>query len=582
MRLLIEQLRRHRLALAGVFVLATINQLLLLAEPHVLRLIIDRWVMRVASVAWPEFFRGVAGLVLAGAAIALLARIARIFQDYGASLIAQLVSTRIYATSVAHSLLLPFSVFEDQRSGELLYKIQKARIDAQSGITQLVRLYLAALAMLVVTVYGFYVHRVIGIAFVALVPLLGVAVFALGRPIRRQQMMITRDSAAIAGATTEALRNVELVKTLGVQQQEIARLDAANERLLSLEQNKLRLVRRFTFAEGTIMNSGRAVLLLVMAWVVHSREISVGEFLTFFLYAQFVFAPLSELGIVVGRYQEARATFATLDEIMDIEPEGSPAGATCVGTLEEIRLDGVTLEYPGARGPVVNRVDLVLRAGETVALAGPSGSGKSTVVKLLTSLLRPSSGSLTVNGVDIRNIDITDFRRRIGVVTQETFLFAGTIRENLTLVRADANDDQCREALRRASALPIIERGGHGLDTRIGEGGLRLSGGERQRIAIARALLRDPEFLIFDEATSNLDPISERAITATIRELSRTNAARLTLIVAHRLSTIAHADRVVVLSEGRVVESGTHRALLEASGIYARMHEQQSSGSHRT
>jgi ATP-binding cassette subfamily B protein len=581
MRLLLEQLRSHIPALAGVFALGTVNQLLLLAEPHVLRLIVDRWVVRVASVPWPVFFRGVLGLVLAGAAIALLARIARVFQDYGANMIAQRVSAKLYARSVAHSLLLPFHVFEDQRSGELLYKIQKARLDAQTGITQMVRFYLAGLAILVVTVYAFSVHRLIGIAFVALVPLLAVAVFALGRPIRRQQMAIARDAAKIAGSTTEAIRNVELVKTLGVQQQEIARLDAANEHLLGLEQRKLQVVRRFTFAEGTIMNTARAVLLLVMAAVVHSGDITVGEFLTFFLYAQWVFAPLSELGVVVGRYQEARATFATLDEIMDIQPESAPVDAPPVGTLQEIELEGVTFEYPGTGRPVLERIDLVLRAGETVALAGPSGSGKSSVVKLITGLLRPSAGTLLVNGLDARNVDITDYRRRIGVVTQETFLFAGTIRENLTLVQPDATDEACLAALRRASALSIIERGGLGLDTRIGEGGLRLSGGERQRIAIARALLRDPELLIFDEATSNLDPISERAITATIRELAVTNAARMTLIIAHRLSTIAHADRIIVLSEGKVVESGTHRALLTASGLYARMHEQQNAAHQR-
>lgn len=581
MRLLVQQLRSHIPALAGVFALGTVNQLFLLVEPHVLRLIVDRWVMRAAAVPWPLFFRGVLGLVLAGAAIALLARIARIFQDYGANMIAQRVSTKLYARSVAHSLLLPFNVFEDQRSGELLYKIQKARLDAQTGITQMVRLYLAALAILVVTIYAFSVHTLIGVAFVALVPLLAAAVFALGRPIRRQQMAIARDAARIAGSTTEAIRNVELVKTLGVQQQEIARLDAANEHLLGLEQRKLRVVRRFTFAEGTIMNTARAVLLLVMASVVHSGEITVGEFLTFFLYAQWVFTPLSELGVVVGRYQEARATFATLDEIMNIEPEPAPVDAPPVGTLQEIELEGVTFEYPGTGRPVLERIDLLLRAGETVALAGPSGSGKSSVVKLITALLRPSAGTLLVNGLDARNVDVTDYRRRIGVVTQETFLFAGTIRENLTLVQPDATDEACLAALRRASALSIVERGGLGLDTRIGEGGLRLSGGERQRIAIARALLRDPELLIFDEATSNLDPISERAITATIRELAAANAARMTLIIAHRLSTIAHADRIIVLSEGKVVESGTHRALLAASGLYARMHEQQNAAHHR-
>jgi ATP-binding cassette subfamily B protein len=574
MRILLEQLRTQRGPLAVVFALATVNQLLLLVEPHVLRLIVDRWVMRLDTVPLRPFFQGVATLVLAGMGIALLARVARTCQEYGANMIAQRVSTGLYARTIAHSLHLPFAVFEDQRSGELLHKIQRARQDAQTGIGQLVRLYLAGVAMLAVTTYAFYVHHFLGIAFVSLVPLLAGSVYLLSRPIRAQQMAITRAAAGVAGSTVEAIRNVELVKSLGVQRQEVERLDAANERLLALEQKKLRLVRLFTFAEGTIMNTGRASLLLVMLWLVHARAITVGEFLTLFLYAQWLFAPLSELGAVVGRYQEARATLATLDEVLDIAQETDSPQSVRTGSLEEIRLENVSLEYAGGRRAAVSAFDLVLRAGETVALVGPSGSGKSSVVKLLTALYRPSTGTITINGIDSAAVDIADHRSRIGLVTQETYLFAGTLRENLTLVRPDATDEQCIEALRRAAGMQILERGGRGLETKIGEGGLKLSGGERQRIAIARALLREPELLIFDEATSNLDPISERSITGTIRDLATSGAARITVIVAHRLSATTHADRVIVMSEGALAESGTHGSLMEKAGLYARMHGQ--------
>ena len=578
MRLLVQHLRRHTAALAAVFALATVNQLLLLAEPQILRLVIDRYVVRASTMPWPVFIRGTMTLVAAAVAIALVARIARNLHEYMAGVIAHRVGTRVYAGSVAHSLLLPFRVVEDHRSGELLQKMQKARLDAQHAITHMVRLYLAAIAMIAVTIYAFVVDAFLGAVFVLLFALLAVFVLVVSRPIRNQQKTITLESAALAGSTTETMRNVELVKSLGLQLQEIARLDSANERIHGLEKRKLRLVRAFSFAEGTVMNLARAALLVAMLVLVHRQAITTGEFLTFFLYAQWVFAPLAELGTIVVRYQEARATFDTLDEIMDIAPEAQPVESTPVGPLEEIAFSDVTLRYGSAPKAAVDRLDLRLRAGETVAIVGQSGSGKSSIVKLLTGLYQPTSGELTINGVAMRSIDIDDLRRRMGLVTHDTHLFAGTIRDNLLLVRADATDEQCLEALARAAATPIVERGGEGLDTRIGEGGLKLSGGERQRIAVARALLRDPELLIFDEATSNLDSITERAITTTIREIVSSHAARITLLVAHRLSTIAHADRIVVLADGRIVESGTHASLLAGGGLYASLWREQSLG----
>ena len=578
MRLLFEHVRRHTAALCGVFVLATVNQLLLLAEPQILRVVIDRFVVPAATIPWPVFFRGVLTLVGAAVVVALLARVARNLHEYGTSVIAQRVGARLYAGSVAHSLLLPFGVVEDQRSGELLQKMQKARIDAQAGITQAVRIYLAAVAIIAVTTYAFIVHRLLGILFLLLVPVIAAFVLAISRPIRRQQKKIALDTAALAGSTTETMRNLELVKSLGIAEQEISRLDRANERILALEERKLRLVRVFSFAEGTVMNLARAVLLVVMLTLVHRGAITTGEFLTFFLYSQSFFAPLAELGAMVVRYQESRATFDTLDEVMSIAPEVKVSDAEPLGALTKIELNDVTLRYGGGGRAALDGVDLDIRAGETVAIVGPSGSGKSSIVKLLAGLYPPSAGTITVNDIDVNRIDIDTLRRRIGLVTHDTSLFAGTVRENLLLVRADATDAQCLQAAAQASAMPILERGGKGLDTVIGEGGLKLSGGERQRIAIARALLREPELLIFDEATSNLDSMTERAITSTIREIASSGAARMTIIVAHRLFAIAHADRIIVLANGRVVERGTHEALLRHDGLYATMWREQSQG----
>jgi ATP-binding cassette subfamily B protein len=265
-----------------------------------------------------------------------------------------------------------------------------------------------------------------------------------------------------------------------------------------------------------------------------------------------------------------------LEEVLAIPPAPKPAEPVAVGALMRVAFEDVDFTYPSASTPSLESIDLEIRGGETVAFVGPSGSGKTSLVKLLVGLYRPSSGSLTVNGIDIEKIDSDELRGRIGLVTQDTQLFAGTIRDNLLFVNPAATDEQCIEVLRQAAALPIIERGGKGLEKKIGEGGIKISGGERQRLAIARALLREPELMIFDEATSSLDSITEKAITETIRELTTHGHRRMTVLVAHRLSTIAHAQRIHVLAKGRIVETGTHTSLLALNGLYAALWREQS------
>jgi ATP-binding cassette subfamily B protein len=302
---------------------------------------------------------------------------------------------------------------------------------------------------------------------------------------------------------------------------------------------------------------------------VYRHAITTGEFLTLFLYSQTVLAPLHDLGLIVARQQEVRATMETVGDMLEIPGEARAHAAGRVGPLTQIALEDVTLRHD--RVVALDGVDLVLRAGETVAFVGPSGAGKSSIVKLVFGLYLPTEGRVRWNGADIRELDLVQLRRRIGVVTHDTHLFAGTVRDNLRFVKPEATDDECMTALACAAALPIIAA--DGLDTRIGEGGIKLSGGERQRIAIARAMLRKPELIVFDEATSNLDSMTERAITSTIRDVGRT--ARMTIIVAHRLSTVVHADRIVVLERGRIAESGSHASLLASGGLYAAMWREQ-------
>jgi ATP-binding cassette subfamily B protein len=422
------------------------------------------------------------------------------------------------------------------------------------------------------------VHWSIGISYLLLAPCLGTLMFFISRRIKTQQRAIVTQTAELAGSTTETLRNVELVKSLGLENQEIDRLNKVNAGILDLELKKVRFLRFYSFLQGTLINSTRAGLLFLMLWLVFTKAITLGEFYALFFYSFAIFSPLAELGAIIAQYQEARASMEKLEEVLAIPPAPKPENPAVVGPLRRVLFHDVSFTYPSASTPSLESVDLEIHAGETVAFVGPSGSGKTSLVKLLVGLYRPTSGRLAFNGVDIAQVDQDELRARIGLVTQETQLFAGTIRDNLLFVNPRATDAECIEVLRQAAALPIIERGGKGLDTKIGEGGIKISGGERQRLAIARALLRNPELMIFDEATSSLDSITEKAITETIRALTGGAQRRMTVLVAHRLSTIARMDRLIVLDHGRVVEEGRHTELLARGGAYARLWHRQSGG----
>ncbi len=577
MHLLYTYLLRYKRLILAALVLATVNQVFSMLDPQVFRRIVDDYGTKATTMPRAEFLRGVGILLLAYIGVALVSRVAKNFQDYYVNVIAQRTGASLYERSVSHSFSLPYAVFEDQRSGEILQKMHKARADAQSLITSFVNLMFVSMVGLVfVTIYAFTVHWSIGLTYLLLAPALGALMFFISRRIKTQQRVIVTQTAELAGSTTETLRNVELVKSLGLEGQEITRLNNVNAGILDLELKKVRFLRFYSFLQGTLINSTRAGLLFLMLWLVSSRAITLGEFFALFFYSFAIFGPLAELGAIIAQYQEARASLERLEEVLAIAPEPKPENPVTITALRRVAFEDVSFTYPSSATPALESVDLEIHAGETVAFVGPSGSGKTSLVKLLVGLYRPTTGRLTVNGTDINDIDAAHLRARIGLVTQETQLFAGTIRENLLFVNPTATDAECIEVLRQAAALPIIERGGKGLDTKIGEGGIKISGGERQRLAIARALLRQPELMIFDEATSSLDSITERSITETIRALTTGAHRRMTVLVAHRLSTIAHAQRIHVLAKGRVVETGTHDTLLAMNGLYAALWREQS------
>lgn len=577
MSLLWRYLKQYKKIVFGALALAAINQTFSLLDPQIFRIIIDQYATNFSRYSQNEFLRGITLLLLGAVGVAFVSRVAKNFQDYYVSVIAQRVGAKLYEKSVDHSFSLPYYVFEDQRSGELLQKLQKARTDSQTLIASSVNvIFFSLVGIIFVLTYAFTVHWTIGLAYFLLIPVIATTTYLVSRKIKSAQKEIVVQTAELAGATTETIRNVELVKSLGLENQETERLNVVNEKILTLELKKVKLIRALSFIQGTTINTVRSAIMLLMFFLIFRQVVTLGEFFSILFYSFFIFNPLSEFGNVTAQYQEARASMENLEKVFEIKPEEKPPHPKKLEVISSIIFDKVHFSYNGAKIPSVKNVNLKIKSGETAAFVGPSGSGKSTLVKLLVGLYKPSHGRILVSGIDLMEIDPNDLRKRIGYVSQETQLFAGTIRENLLFVNPAATDKECLEVSEHAAATPIIERGGKGLDAKIGEGGIKISGGERQRLAIARALLRRPELIIFDEATSNLDSITEKSITGTIKKISKIRPNLITILVAHRLSTISHADKIFVLEKGKIVEEGTHGKLLKLEGLYAALWREQS------
>ncbi len=576
MQLLYSYITKHKGLLVATLVLATINQVFSLLDPQFFRMIIDRFASHPEQFSPHAFLVGVLFLLLGSVSVAFISRVSKNFQDYYTNIISLRVGARLYTDTIAHAFSLPYGVFEDERSGELLQKIRQSRDNSQALIVVLVgNVFVSLVGLVFVIAYALTVHWSIGTLYILMIPVVGFSAFIIGRKIKQLQASVVKETAALAGSTTETIRNIELVKSLGLEQQEIERLNSTNEKILELEFKKQKSIRYLSFIQGTIINAIRAGLLLLMVWLVYNQSITVGELFSLFIYSFYVFNPLQEFGNIATKYYETKASLEAVEKFRTMPSAPHPENPVHVESIEIIAFKNVSFKYESSPTDTVIDISLAIKAGETVAFVGPSGSGKSTLVKLLTGLYTPFAGNVLINNVPLTTFDITSLRERVGLVLQDTQLFAGTIRDNLLFVDETATDAACIDALRRAQALPLIERGGQGLDTRIGEGGLKLSGGERQRLAIARALLRNPEILIFDEATSALDSITEHAITETIKDISKTERGITKVLVAHRLSTITHADHIYVLEKGKIIESGDHRILLAKKGLYAALWREQ-------
>jgi len=575
MKLLYSYLKNYWKLVLLALLLAAINQVFSLLDPYIFGKLIDKYATKFNQYSSGEFLSGIGMLLGAMVGVAFVSRVAKNFQDYYVNVITQRLGAQIYSDGIMHSLHLPYSLFEDQRSGETLGKLQKVRTDTERLISTMVNtLFTTFVGVVFVFVYSINVHWLIAPVFFAAVPILGFISSLLSKKIKIIQKVIVKETTALAGTTTESLRNIELVKSLGLGDQEINRLNSTTEKILELELKKVKYIRKLSFLQGTSVNFLRTTILFLMLYLIYAGQLQIGQFITLMFYSFFIFGPLQSLGDIINVYREAEVSLENFEEILKLPKETKPLKPINLGEIDSLRFEKVSFQHQSSRTKALLDISFEGMMGETIAFVGPSGSGKTTLVKLLVGLYKPHEGTIYYNNIAADQIDFDELRNQIGFVTQDTQLFSGTIRENLLFVNPIATDEECLEVLDKAAAQSLMIRADKGLDTLIGEGGVKVSGGEKQRLSIARALLRRPNLLVFDEATSSLDSLTEEDITETIKEIS-TSKHLITILIAHRLSTIMHADRIYVLEKGKIVESGSHEYLVELKGLYYAMWRQQ-------
>lgn len=568
-------MRPHRALIFVSLLLAALAQLLNLIDPVIFGKIIDDYATNPGNRPQNELVRGVLYWLAIAIAIALLARAAKAFQEYTTRLAVAKFGMQIFNDGLRQTLRLSFQEFEESRSGETLSLLQSVKNDTERFVTSFVNILFSSIVGV-----GFLIWYSITKSWL-LIPVFLIGILVLGsltgllsQKIKTIQRSINRETYQMSGVITESLRNIELVKSLGLTFPEIRRLRAQTQKIFDLEMLKVKRVRSLTFLQGTMLNILRQSILFILLWLIFRNALTTGELISMQFISTAIFGPLQDLGNIILQYRSVEASLQNFDSLMQKPIERRPEHPVVLGELNSLRFEQVVFRHKTAGYNAIDDISFSVKTGETIAFVGPSGSGKSTLVKLLVGLYKPLEGAIYFNDVPAGEIRYNELRRQIGFVTQDTQLFAGTIKDNLLFVKPDATDEEVTAALDKASATQLLARSPKGIHTVLGENGMKLSGGEKQRISIARALLRHPRLLIFDEATSALDSLTEEDITNTIRQLS---AARnqITILIAHRLSTILHADVIYVLEKGKIVEAGGHEALLQLKGLYYAMWRQQ-------
>jgi len=560
-------LAAHRGRLALGFALMLVSRVAGLVLPLAPKFLIDEVIAKQrVDLLWPlALAGGAATLVQAGTGYALS-------QILGVA--AQRAINDMRQVVQAHVARLPVRYFDSTQTGVLISRIMN---DAEgirnlvgTGIVQLVGGIVTAILALVVL---FWFHWKLTLVILVVLALFGGGMawaFKALRPLFRERGKIT---AELTGRLAQTLGGIRVVKAYTAEPAEEAVFRRNAGRLFDNVRKSMTGVSATTSIAAALVGVIGVVVAIVGGNSILAGEMTLGEFVTYLVFIGLVVAPVVSIASVGTQITDAFAGLDRIREVLDVVPEDAGDG-TREGVLEvrgEVEFEAVAFAYDAGK-PVLQDITFRAAAGSTTALVGSSGSGKSTLVSLVMAFNRPDSGRILVDGRDLEKIRLRDWRRHLGIVLQDNFLFDGTIAENVAFARPDATRAEIEEACQLAHCTEFVASFANGLDTIVGERGVKLSGGQRQRVAIARALLARPRILILDEATSSLDSESEALIQDALQTLRR---SRTTFVIAHRLSTIRTADQILVLEKGRIVERGTHAELLRLDGRYKELHDRQ-------
>jgi ATP-binding cassette subfamily B protein len=479
MKLLLQYLKPYKWMIGLALLLASINQVFSMFDPMFIGRLIDEFANHPyhfdAAKKLPrtqsEFTWGVMGILGLLVGTAMVSRIAKAFQDYVVNVIVQKFGAKIFTDGLRHSMRLPYQDFEDQRSGETLSILTKVRADTEKFIGYLINvLFMLLVSVVFISIYASSKHWSIMPVYLGGVLVLGVVTNLLSKRIKAIQKNIVKETTQLAGTTTESLRNIELVKSLGLTEQEVKRLNNNTYKILGLELRKVKSIRTLSFFQGTLVNFLRQIITFTLVWLIYRNILTTGELIALQFYSFFIFGPLQEIGNIIVSYREAEASITNFHNLMERKVEIKPAHPAIVGGINRLEFRKISFKHQTANFKALDDISFDVRKGETIAFVGPSGAGKSTLVKLLVGLYRPQEGGIYYNGINSNDIDFDELRGQIGFVTQDTQLFAGTIKENLLFVNPNATEEHLWDVLKKANCTYILSRADAGLETVIGEG----------------------------------------------------------------------------------------------------------------
>lgn len=484
------------------------------------------------------------------------------------------IETNMREKMFAHIQKLSFRFFDNHKTGHLIGRITNDLNDigevAHHGPEDV---FIAIMTLVGAFSLMAYINLELALLTFIIIPIMAWLIIVFGGRMTKTYRRLFGDVGNFNARIEDNVGGIRVVQSFANENHEKKLFAVDNKRFRETKLLAYKTMAKSISVSYMMMRLITVFVMICGAWFFIRGKIEMGEFMAFLLLSNIFFRPIEKINAVIESYPKGIAGFKRYIEIIDTEPEiaDAPDAIAVESVHGQIRFDNVTFGYEPGRD-ILRNVNLTVRSGETVAFVGPSGAGKTTICSLLPRFYEVRGGSITVDGVDIRRMKLQSLRKHIGIVQQDVFLFSGTIRENIAYGDLMATEEQIWEAARRASLEELIRKLPDGMDTVIGERGVKLSGGQKQRLSIARMFLKNPPILILDEATSALDTETEALIQQSLAELS---VGRTTLVIAHRLTTIKNADRIVVVGENGIEEQGNHQELVAAGGAYSRLHQAQ-------